>query len=494
MRYVLQGHDLSHAVEEMLLHLLPREVPEIAEALADGEDGCVTWFEPLPDGREEAVCRLTRDGQTVERRRTAETANTDPLTYKSRRTEAVKLAVYDALVPAFAPAPEWGALTGVRPAKLARRMLERGMSRGEAAERLRDRFGVSRARTALTMRAAAHAQDVLGKLAPRDISLYIGVPFCPSRCSYCSFVSHSIERYAGLIAPYADALCAEIEMTGRLLDEYGLRLRSIYIGGGTPTTLSAEQLTRVMDAVRNSMDLSALAEYTVEAGRPDTITPEKLEAIRAGGADRVSINPQTMNDAVLAAIGRRHSAAAVEEAFAQARAVGFPCINMDTIAGLTGDTPASFENTIERLLALDPENITVHTLALKKGADLFDRDMARAQQETVGAMVDFSLDRLPRAGYGPYYLYRQKFMAGGFENVGWCKPGFESLYNIAMMEELQTILSCGAGGVSKTLDRATGRIERYSAPKYPLEYLDAAGRIQAGKRRILDRLYRVPTP
>ena len=169
MKYVLQGHDLRHAVEEMLLHLLPREVPEVAEALADGEDGCITWFEPLENGREEAVCRLTRDGQTVERRRIAETADTDPLTYKSRRTEAVKLAVYDALVPAFAPAPEWGALTGVRPAKLARRMLERGMSRGEAAERLRDHFGVSRARTALTMRAAAHAQDVLGKLAPRRL-------------------------------------------------------------------------------------------------------------------------------------------------------------------------------------------------------------------------------------------------------------------------------------------------------------------------------------
>ena len=489
MKYTMTGHDLRHAVEEMLLHLLPREVPEYTEALAEDEEGCMTAFEPLPDGNEEAVCRLTRDGQTIERRRTAETAGTDEMTYKSRRTEAVKLAVFDAVVPAFAEPPEWGALTGVRPAKLARRMMERGMGRGEAAVRLRDHYGVSQTRTALTMRAAAHAQDVLEKLAPRDISLYIGVPFCPSRCSYCSFVSHSVERYAGLIPSYADALSAEIEMTGKLLDEYGLRLRSIYIGGGTPTTLSAEQLTQVMDAVKNSMDLSALAEYTVEAGRPDTITPEKLAAIRAGGADRVSINPQTMNDDVLAAIGRRHSAAAVEEAYAQARAVGFHCINMDTIAGLTGDTPASFARTIERLIELDPENITVHTLALKKGADLFDRSAARTQQEIVGEMVDFSMERLPQAGYGPYYLYRQKFMAGGFENVGWCKPGYESLYNIAMMEELQTILSCGAGGVSKTLDRETGRIERYSAPKFPQEYLEAADRIEQGKRKILTRLY-----
>ena len=492
MKIVLQGHDLRHAVEEMLLHLLPREVPEVCEALAEGEEGCVTWFEPSEGGDETAVCRLTRAGRTVGRRRAAETAGADALTYKSRRTEAVKLAVYDALVPEFADPPEWGALTGVRPAKLARRMLERGMGRGEAAVRLREHFGVSAPRAALTMRAAAHAQDVLERLAPRDISLYIGVPFCPSRCSYCSFVSHSIERCAGLIAPYADALCAEIETTGRLMAEYGLRLRAVYIGGGTPTTLSAEQLTRVMEAVQKSMDCSALAEYTVEAGRPDTITPEKLAAIRAGGADRVSINPQTMNDAVLAAIGRRHTAAAVEEAYAQARAAGFPCINMDTIAGLTGDTPDSFADTLERLIALGPENITVHTLALKKGADLFDRAAARAGQETVRAMVDFSLERLPRAGYGPYYLYRQKFMAGGFENVGWCRPGFESLYNIAMMEELQTILSCGAGGVSKTLDRATGRIERYSAPKYPQEYLEAAERIEAGKRRLLDRLYRDP--
>ncbi len=490
MKYTMNGHDLRHAVEEMLLHLLPREVPELVDALADGEAGCITALEALPDGNEAAICILKREGQRIERRRLAETAGLDEMTCKSRRTEAVKLAVFDAVVPAFAEPPEWGALTGVRPAKLARRMLERGMSRGEAAARLRDHFGVSKERTALTMRAAAHAQAVLEELAPRDISLYIGVPFCPSRCSYCSFVSHSVERYAGLIPDYADALSREIEQTGKLLDEYNLRLRSIYIGGGTPTTLSAEQLTQVMGAVQNSMDLSALAEYTVEAGRPDTITPEKLEAIQKGGADRVSINPQTMNDEVLAAIGRRHSSAAVVEAYEKARQIGFQCINMDTIAGLTGDTPDSFANTLERLIALDPENITVHTLALKKGADLFDRSAARTQQETVGAMVAHSLDVLPRAGYGPYYLYRQKFMAGGFENLGWCKPGFESLYNIAMMEELQTILSCGAGGVSKTLDRDTGRIERYSAPKFPQEYLEAGDRIEQGKRKLLDRLYR----
>ena len=262
-------------------------------------------------------------------------------------------------------------------------------------------------------------------------------------------------------------------------------MTSIYIGGGTPTTLSAEQLARLMGEIARSMDLSALREYTVEAGRPDTITPEKLAAIRAGGADRVSINPQTMNDDVLARIGRRHSAEDVVRAYHEARAAGFSVINMDTIAGLDGDTPASFAETLRRLTALDPENITVHTLAIKRGADLSDKAGNAARHDAVAQMLDFAHDHLSRAGYGPYYLYRQKFSAGGFENVGWCKPGAESFYNIAMMEEIQTILSCGAGGVSKRVDRATGRIDRYTAPKYPKEYLSAGARIAAGKRKLL---------
>ena len=322
-------------------------------------------------------------------------------------------------------------------------------------------------------------------IGPDDISLYVGIPFCPSRCYYCSFVSSTTAQSGHLIEPYLDTLCREIEETAALVREAGKQVQSVYIGGGTPTTLDEKQLSRLLAALEKSFDFSALREYTVEAGRPDTITPEKLAALRAAGVGRVSINPQSMEDAVLAAIGRRHSAGDVLRAYEEARRAGFDAINMDVIAGLTGDTADSFDRTIDTLIGLTPENITVHTLAIKRGADLTDKAAATAQRDTVSRMLDGAAQALQTAGYGPYYLYRQKFTAGGFENVGWCKPDTECFYNVTMMEELQTILSLGAGGVSKRVERATGWIERTNNPKYPLEYIRAADRLAEGKRKLL---------
>lgn len=482
MNYTLIGHDLIHAAEEMLLQLIPAAL--LHRGPDDGaDDFCCSALTEQDGVHVHTQTRL--DGVTRTSTRTAPADGLDEMARKRALSEIVKLGIYDTVAPGLQTPPDWGALTGVRPAKLVRSLLHRGMTRGQAAEQFRDRYFVSPARTALAVRCAAYAEQALDGLGEDEVSLYLGIPFCPSRCAYCSFVSSSIEKSAGLIEPYLDALCADVQATGALLRETGKKITSVYIGGGTPTTLSVDQLARLMDVTANAMDFSALREYTVEAGRPDTITPDKLRAIRAGGADRVSINPQTMNDAVLARIGRRHSADDVVRAYEQARAAGFPVINMDTIAGLDGDTPDSFAQTITRLIALDPENITVHTLAIKRGADLSDRAGNAAQHDAVRRMLDFAMDALPRAGYGPYYLYRQKFSAGGFENVGWCKPDTESFYNIAMMEEIQTILSCGAGGVSKRVDRDTGRITRFTPPKYPREYLESGARIQAGKRRLL---------
>ena len=483
MNYTLTGHDLKHAAEEMLLQLLPAAL--LRQNTDDGvEDFCHSALHEQA-GMMVVDTQTRLSGVVRTSQRQADVTGQDEMARKRTASELVKLGIYDTVAPSLQTPPDWGALTGVRPAKLVRSLLDRGLTRGQVAERFRSRYFVSPARTALAVRCAAYAQQALEQMEDNTVSLYLGIPFCPSRCAYCSFVSSSIEKSADLIAPYVDALCEEVRKTGQLLRERGQKVTSVYIGGGTPTTLSAEQLARLMDVTANAMDFSALREYTVEAGRPDTITPEKLRAIRAGGADRVSINPQTMEDAVLERIGRRHSAQDVVRAYEQARAAGFPVINMDTIAGLDGDTPEGFAHTIEQLVQLDPENITVHTLAIKRGADLSDRAGNAAQQDTVAQMLDFAMDCLPRAGYGPYYLYRQKFSAGGFENVGWCKPDTESFYNIAMMEEIQTILSCGAGGVSKRVERDTGRITRYNAPKYPREYLQAGARIDAGKRRLL---------
>ena len=483
MIYTLEGHDLKHAVEEMLFHLLPTATLTRADAAGEGD-----WCRSLLSEQDgEAVGRAIAciGGVTRESERRAPVAGLAPLDYKRTVTELVKMTVYDAVAPSLAQPPVWGSLTGVRPAKLARGLIERGMSRGEAAAYLREHFYVSPARTALTIRAAATAMELDKEIGENDISLYVGIPFCPSRCYYCSFVSSTTAQSGHLIEPYLDTLCREIAETAALVREAGKRVQSVYIGGGTPTTLDEQQLTRLLDTLAQNFDFSHLREYTVEAGRPDTITPGKLHALRAAGVGRVSINPQSMDDQVLAAIGRRHAATDVLRAYDEARQAGFDAINMDVIAGLTGDTAETFAQTIDTLIGLAPENITVHTLAIKRGADLTDKAAAAAQRETVSRMLDGASHALQTAGYGPYYLYRQKFTAGGFENVGWCKPDTECFYNVTMMEELQTILSLGAGGVSKRVERETGWIERTNNPKYPLEYIRAADRLANGKRKLL---------
>ncbi|MDO4269947.1 MAG: coproporphyrinogen dehydrogenase HemZ [Eubacteriales bacterium] len=483
MIYTLEGHELKHAVEEMLFHLLP--AVELARADQAGAGDCCRSMLAEREGAALARAEVRLGGMTREAERSAEIAGLSPLERKRAETEIVKMTVYEAAAPFLAQPPVWGALTGVRPAKLARGLIERGMSRGEAAEHLREHFFVSPARAALTIRAAATAMALDREIGADDISLYVGIPFCPSRCYYCSFVSSTTAQSGHLIEPYLDTLCREIAQTAALVREAGKRVQSVYIGGGTPTTLDERQLARLLRALEENFDFSGLREYTVEAGRPDTITDGKLRALKAAGVGRVSINPQSMDDEVLAAIGRKHTAADVLRAFDQARQTGFGAVNMDVIAGLTGDTAESFGRTMETLTGLSPENITVHTLAIKRGADLMDKAAASAQRETVSHMLDGAADALQTAGYGPYYLYRQKFTAGGFENVGWCRPGTECFYNVAMMEELQTILSLGAGGVSKRVDRRTGWIERANNPKYPLEYIAAADRLAEGKRKLL---------
>ncbi len=481
MIYAIDGHSYRHAVEEMLLHLLPSQT--VTEGVQDAAEGfCESRLEQI--GGEIAVCaHVFMDGTAKESVRKGTVAELTALEQRRLETELIQLTIYDAVVAFLQMPPVWGSLTGVRPAKLARGMMERGMTNAQVAQRLREHFFVSNERAALTVRAAAVARKCKENLQPRDVSLYIGIPFCPSRCQYCSFVSADIGKSAALIPPYLDALCEEIQMTGALLAEGNYHISSIYIGGGTPTTLTAEQLTKLMDTLRICVDFAG--EYTVEAGRPDTITREKLVAIQAGGATRISINPQTMNDAVLAEIGRQHSAAQVLEAFALAREVGFSNINMDTIVGLRGDTVESFAHTMDVLTDLRPENITVHALAIKRGADLTDKTKNLQQHATVSAMLDDANRRLTQTGYAPYYLYRQKFSAGGFENVGWCQPNTESLYNVYMMEELQTIVSMGAGAVSKRVEPETGKIVRFANPKYPLEYLGMHSRIEEQRRKLL---------
>lgn len=483
MIYTVQGLENDHPIRDMLFSLFPAELPERVEIVPEGTDALGVAIESIGMETCIRVCCIRNGRQVCTQKRVQK--YDDPEQTKRAQTHALKLAIYDAVVPFLEHVPEWGALTGVRPAKFARGFLEKGYSPAQVAQLMTETYHVSVARRALAIRSAGIALDCKNKLQPNDISVYIGIPFCPSRCSYCSFVSHAIEKVGKLMEAYLDTLCGEIVYTGGILRQAGLRIVSIYIGGGTPTTLSAEQLERLLSTVRGAFDLHAMEEFTVEAGRPDTITEQKLVVLRQYGVDRISINPQSMNDAVLASIGRHHSAQQVLDAYAIARKTGFHAINMDTIAGLDGDTPDSFARTIDTLIALHPENITVHTLAAKRGADRHDRAKNVEKQESVRQMLDIASEKLTAAGYAPYYLYRQKFMAGGFENVGWCRIGYECKYNIYMMEELQTIVSLGAGGVTKLLETDGRKIRRMNNPKYPYEYNVSLEKINAGKQAIL---------
>ncbi len=484
MTYALDGHGLRHAVEEMLIQLFPSEPLSIGEPEGTG-NYCVSSLSE-ENGIARAVSEVRINGVTEKRTESAPVPFFDGLERKRIETGLVKTSIYKSVLPFLPCAPAWGSLTGVRPAKLARGLMERGMGRGEAARYLREHYYVSPERAALTVRSAVTAMELDKGIAPEDVSLYVGIPFCPSRCYYCSFVSAETERSKHLLEPYLEVLSNEVQETGKLIKEAGRKVTSIYIGGGTPTTLSPEQLKHLLSNIEESFDLSGLKEYTVEAGRPDTITVPKLDTMRGFGVSRISINPQSMEDNVLEAIGRRHSALDVLRAYAEAREAGFEKINMDVIAGLEGDTEAGFAETLEKLINLKPENITVHNLAVKRGAKLVDKERTAAARGTVAGMLAKASKMLGAGGYGPYYLYRQKYSAGGLENVGWCVPETECFYNVVMMEELETIISLGAGGVSKLIDRPKGSLKRANNPKYPLEYIRAKERITELKRKLLD--------
>lgn len=482
MKLLLRGHDDRYAVEQLQLALFPDEPMEPVDAPFSG-DGAVsalhvgkTWLT--------ATAELTLHGKTA---RASRRLRADRADVPSRR-RLLQNAYYDAAMQLRDP-PEWGSLSGVRPTKLTTRCLLGGGTAADADRLLRERYHVSPARRRLCVEASLATAEAVKRLEPNDVSVYIGIPFCPTRCIYCSFVSASTEKTAGLLPQYLDALIRELETVGRLLAASGRRVRTLYIGGGTPTTLSTPQLRRLMDAIRTHFDLSGLIEYTVEGGRPDTLDDEKLRVLREGGCDRVSINPQTMNDAVLRAVGRRHTAAQTVEAFKAARRVGFDGINMDLIAGLPGDTPESFAASLDAVLALAPSNVTVHTLALKRGAELAMRQLALPSAEDVRQMLQYAERALRERGYAPYYLYRQKYMSGSFENVGWCKPGYAGLYNIYMMEELHSILSLGGGAMTK-INLPDGTLERFHNPKFPQQYLARLDDVLAQKAQAFALLNR----
>lgn len=367
----------------------------------------------------------------------------------------------------------WGILTGVRPVKLLRRLAEES-NEEQAVKKFENDFFVSNEKIALSRETEHNERKILELSRPESFSLYVGIPFCPSRCSYCSFVMASIERAKKLIEPYTKLLCEEIKRTAEIANKLGLRLETVYFGGGTPTTLSAEQLDTVLKTVNKSFDMSTCREFTVEAGRPDTIDSAKLFALKENKVDRISINPQTTNDEVLKTIGRKHTAQQFFDAFELARKCGFENINTDLIAGLPTDTPESFKNSLDSIVKLNAECITVHTLCMKRASRLTTEGVTLDLQQARDAreMLAYTQNILGQNGYIPYYMYRQSRMVGNLENVGWSKKGFESLYNVYVMDETHTILACGSGGVTKLKRNNPDYLERIFNFKYPYEYID----------------------
>lgn len=369
--------------------------------------------------------------------------------------------------------PPWGVLTGVRPIKLFRKMSsEYGLE--YTKNYFKNKLLVSDEKISLAQETEKNEQAILQMSSDNSYSLYVSIPFCPTRCSYCSFVSQSVEKTKKLIEPYVELLCKEIEYTAQIVKGLNLKLETVYIGGGTPTTLDAQQMSKLLSIINENFPMEHCKEFTVEAGRPDTITKDKLQAILQGGADRISINPQTMNDEILTAIGRKHTAQQTIDAFNLAREVGFNHINMDLIVGLPNESFESFKRTLQIITDLDPESITVHTLSMKRSSNLTAQGMQllKHDAEEAAKMHTYCKSLLAEKGLRPYYLYRQSRMVGNLENVGYAKQGNDGLYNVYIMDETHTILACGAGGVTKLKNPNTSEIERIFDYKYPYEYID----------------------
>lgn len=468
MTLIFSNHKFQYEIERLFRSFFPPMELKLSTDTADAQgDYCLT--ECAEDGNSVTLSvQLSCDGKSYSMSRTVPVST--PVKEQERE---ISVLLYKALREYTGRDLPWGILTGVRPVKVLSKLTD--------AQALQSLL-VSSRKLQLARRIEQVQKPLEDSIPTNSFSLYVSIPFCPTRCSYCSFVSHSVSQAAARLDEYLRRVCEEMKQLATISRHLGLIPDTIYFGGGTPTVLSAEQLKRLFAALE-CFDLSHIREFTVEAGRPDTITIEKLKAIKSAGAGRISVNPQTMNDQVLKAIGRAHDSAQTEQAFLMAREIGFDVINMDLIAGLPTDNFDSFAASLDAVCGLSPENITVHSLSLKRAAALFRENSGNTPGEAE-KMIDYAHSKLAECGYVPYYLYRQKNTADNQENTGYAKPGCENLYNTYIMEELQTILAVGAGASTKLVDRKNGRIKRITNHKYPYEYLDRFTDILENKRDI----------
>ncbi len=471
MYLLLNGNDFHFEMENICRLFLPQErIITLHDTTDTGEyNGLVVTAErEQRNDTTHISVRLRWDD--VDRVLHSELLNDVPHYDTSCELEMTTL-LYHLLSDLLGIEQDWGLVTGVRPVKLLRRLTkEHGLD--AAVAHFRDKLLVSEPKLARLQEVLYAENEILSLSRPDSCSVYVSIPFCPTRCDYCSFVSQTVTQAAKLIPAYVEKLAEELAYTGDLARARGLRVETIYFGGGTPTTLSAEQLAFLFRIIEQHFDLSHLREYTVEAGRPDTVTAEKMRAIAAAGIDRISINPQTLHNDILAGIGRRHTVEEFYDAYNVARRAGLQNINTDLIAGLPGDTVTGFTDTLEQILRLDPESVTVHTLCLKRASNLVLQHRADYKPSVEAAqMIALTGEKLPQNGYVPYYLYRQSRAVSNQENTGWAKRGKEGLYNVYIMDETHTILGCGAGAVTKLKHPHKDELSRIFNYKFPYEYI-----------------------
>lgn len=380
---------------------------------------------------------------------------------------------------------KWGRLTGIRPVKLIKEMVLEG--KADPVSEFMSTWGVTGEKALLAYNIALRELKVMEGMSDKDIGLYVGIPFCKSRCAYCSFITDACVNHDELFRPYVDTLKKEAEYSAKLIDKAGFHPAAVYVGGGTPTALPEDLLDEVLGVITGLF--GGVREFTVEAGRADTITPEKLSVIKNRGITRICINPQTLNDDILKLIGRNHTAEDFRQCYAAAKKMGFKHINTDIIAGLPSDSIESFKNTLDNIIKLEPSSVTVHTLSVKRGSVIHEKPnlFPLPSADEVNEMIDYSYHTLSQNGYNPYYLYRQKNMLGNLENIGYAKPGYESIYNIMMMEETSSIISLGGGGVSKTVNNAEKTINRVFNFKEPHNYIAGIDEILGRKDELLKK-------
>ena len=461
-------HDTSHEINN-IIHLFEPYIHQDYTLESIYEEGL-------------AIAKLSLEGELVEEEKMSIPLEEDSTKYNKQKKLMLKATAYKTLASVSQKRMPWGILTGIRPTKIVHDYLNQGESLQAIKHRLEHIYQISKDKVELMTQVAEAENCILNENKEGEVNIYIGIPFCPTRCVYCSFTAYSIEAKKQQVEAYLEALFKEISFIAKAQE--GHPIRSLYIGGGTPTSLNADQFERLLAHIKSVFDLGTIKEYTVEAGRPDTIDREKLEAMKAMGVGRISINPQSMNQKTLDKIGRHHSVEAIQDVFQIAREVGHTNINMDIILGLPGETVEDVKYTLSELKKLSPENITVHTMAIKRGSKLKEvQDTYQlAEVDKIYAMLKQCEVVCAEIGLEPYYMYRQKNMLGNFENVGYTKKGYACIYNVEIMEEQQSIIAAGAGAVTKMVYQHAERIERIPNVKSLEDYITRIDEMIARKQ------------